>query len=148
MTLPAKSWAARIAALAATAFWAACAAEAAAQGSVASDRAVLEALYDATDGVGWTNSTNWKTSAPLGEWYGVETDADGRVRRLTLYTNGLAGSLPSALGNLANLRVLSLGSSDLTGPIPVELGNLTNLQTLYLGSNDLTGPIPAELGTW
>jgi len=44
MTPTVKSLAAPIAALAATAFWAACAVDAAAQGSVASDRAALEAL--------------------------------------------------------------------------------------------------------
>ena len=32
--------------------------------SVASDRAVLEAIYDATRGGAWTDSTNWKTAAP------------------------------------------------------------------------------------
>ena len=36
--------------------------------SLASDRAALEALYDATGGASWTDGTNWKTSAPLGEW--------------------------------------------------------------------------------
>ena len=55
------------------------AAEAAAQGSVATDRAVLEALYDATGGAGWANNMNWKTPAPLGDWYGVGTDGAGRV---------------------------------------------------------------------
>ena len=43
-----------------------------------SDRAALEALYDATAGGSWTDNTNWKTSAPLGAWYGVTTDASGR----------------------------------------------------------------------
>ena len=32
------------------------------------ERAVLEALCDATGGAGWTDSANWKTAAPLGEW--------------------------------------------------------------------------------
>lgn len=41
------------------------AAEALAQGSVATDRAALEAFYDATGGPDWSINTNWKTSAPL-----------------------------------------------------------------------------------
>ena len=65
--------------LAAVALWAGLAADAAAQGNAAADRAALEALYDATGGPGWTDSTNWKTSAPIGEWFGVTTDAAGRV---------------------------------------------------------------------
>ena len=63
--------------LATAALWAGLGADAAAQGAAA-DRAALEALYDATDGPGWTHGTNWKT-APLGDWHGVTTDASGRV---------------------------------------------------------------------
>ena len=128
-----------------------------AQGSAASDRAVLEALYDATGGADWIDNTNWKTAAPLGEWFGVTTDTAGRVTRLELPGNGLAGPIPAALGELALLRNLDFGSrwdsaaqqlvgNTLTGPIPAELGNLASLERLSLGTNALTGPIPAELG--
>ena len=85
--------------LAIVAVWLGLAADAAAQGSVATDRAVLEALYDATGGAGWTDSTNWKTSAPLGEWHGVTTDASGPVTELRLLGNELAGAIPDALGD-------------------------------------------------
>ena len=145
--------------LAACALWAGLAAEAAAQGSAASDRAVLEALYDATGGPDWIDSTNWKTAAPLGEWFGVTTATAGRVTSLELPGNGLAGPIPGVLGELVLLRNLELGSrldldsatqqsveNTLTGPIPAELGNLSNLDSLSLDGNALTGPIPAELG--
>ena len=111
-----------------------------------SERAVLTALYDSTDGPGWTNSRNWKTAAALDKWHGVTTDADGRVQRLSLSFNGLSGTIPEELGNLTNLRWLNLWNNDLSGTIPAELGNLTNLQSLNLLGNDLNGPIPAELG--
>ena len=114
--------------------------------SHAGDRAVLEAFYDATGGTNWTNSTNWKTSAPLVQWHGVTTGADGRVTRLNLVDNGLVGSIPPALGSLVNLEYLGLNVNDLTGPIPDELGNLVNLGQLVLSFNDLTGPVPASLG--
>ena len=143
--------------LAACALWVCLAAEAAAQGNAASDRAVLEALYDATGGPDWIDDTSWKTSAPLGEWFGVTTDTAGRVTRLALPGNGLAGPIPAALGELTLLRGLNFGrrwdsaaeqwvENALTGPIPAELGSLANLESLYLESNALTGPIPAELG--
>ena len=41
------------------------------------DRSVLVALYKATHGPNWTNKENWLSAAPLDEWYGVGTDADG-----------------------------------------------------------------------
>ena len=88
--------------LAAFALWARLAADAAAQGNAASDCAALEALYDATGGPDWTDSTNWKTSAPIGEWFGVTTDATGRVTWLNLRGNDLTGSIPAELGNLVN----------------------------------------------
>ena len=112
----------------------------------AADRAALEAFYDATGGAGWTDSTNWKTEAPLGEWYGVRTDGSGRVAGLGLGANGLAGSIPGELGSLANLDSLELFGNALRGPIPAELGNLANLTWLVLGANALTGLIPPELG--
>ena len=129
--------------LVAVACWALSALGAAAQGGVESDRAALEAFYDATGGAGWTDSTNWKTSAPLGEWHGVTTDTAGRVTRLELQDNGLVGSIPPALGSLTNLLWLQLGSNALTGPIPDALGSLASLQLLFLYRNDLTGPLPA-----
>ncbi|MDE0178161.1 MAG: hypothetical protein OXP36_06150 [Gammaproteobacteria bacterium] len=113
--------------------------------SIETDRAALEALYDATDGENWTESTNWKSSAPLDEWHGV-TMGLGRVWGLDLSANGLAGSLPSALGNLTTLRLLRLAGNSLTGAIPSALGSLVNLEDLSLGWNDLTGPIPDDLG--
>ena len=116
------------------------------QGSIETDRAALEALYDATDGPNWTDGTNWKTGAPLGEWFGVRTDTDGRVTELQLGRNNLSGPIPQDLGNLTNLWLVILWWNDLTGPIPASLGSLVHLRYLNLTGNGLTGPIPPELG--
>ena len=97
------------------------------------DRAARVALYQATDGPNWTNSDNWLTDAPLGDWYGVQTSGtsgSGRVVSLVLDDNALAGPIPSELGNLTGLTTLLLGVNRLTGPIPPELGNLTRLELL------------------
>ncbi len=119
------------------------------------DRAALAVLYEATDGPNWVDNTNWLTDAPLGEWYGVDTDASGRVVELDLsgwwegseqIGGGLQGYIPPELGNLARLEELDLSINSLTGTIPPELGNLVNLRRLALGDNRLTGVIPPELG--
>ena len=115
-------------------------------GSVASDRAALVALYNATGGASWITRTNWLSDRALDEWHGVITNSDGRVAELWLWGNKLRGSIPAELGDLTELQTLDLRSNQLTGSIPAWLGDLTNLRRLYLGSNRLAGPIPAELG--
>ena len=110
------------------------------------DRDALVALYHATGGPGWTNSHKWLTGAPLREWRGVATDAEGRVIRLELHDNGLTGEIPPEISDLEKLERLNLSSNELTGEIPPELGNLTSLTFLGLGGNDLGGEIPPELG--
>ena len=116
------------------------------------DREVLVQLYNALDGENWNNNANWLTELPIRQWHGVINDASGRVTRLLLESNGLAGEIPKELGSLSNLKRLELGNNDLTGEIPRELGNLSDLETLLLGSTSrltggLSGGIPKELGT-
>ena len=120
--------------------------DAVAQGSAAADRAALEALYDATGGAGWADNTSWKTSAPLGDWHGVTTNASGRVTELRLGDNGLTGPIPTELGSVGTLQWLDLSSNELNGPIPRALGNLANLVVLRLSWNELSGSVPAWLG--
>ena len=116
-------------------------------GSIATDRAALEALYDAAGGPDWTDSTNWKTDAPLSEWFGVTTSDEGRVVVLELDSNGLTGRIPDELAGLHHLRRLWLQRNELSGPIPPRLGELSRLRALVLFRNTLTGPIPDELGS-
>ena len=117
-----------------------------AQGTVATDRAALVALYEATGGPTWTINTNWSTAADLSEWHGVTTDATGRVTEVSLSQNMLSGEIPAELGNLTSLERLYASRNMLSGEIPAELGNLTSLKFLSLWGNELSGEIPAELG--
>ena len=112
----------------------------------ATDRDVLIALYQATNGASWSNRTNWLTEGPLETWYGVTADENGSVTDLTLSENELRGVIPPVLGNLRNLEWLDLSKNELSGTIPPELGNLQNLRGLALGGNSLSGEIPPELG--
>ncbi len=125
-----------------------------------SEREALRALFDALGGSGWSHSNNWRTDTPLGDWYGVEVDSQGRVIGLRMAVwvdtedggreklgNGLTGVIPPELGSLPHLRVLDLSHNQLEGPIPAQLGSLSSLQVLDLRGNQLTGPIPPDLGS-
>ena len=115
-------------------------------GGGADDRAALVALYNATGGGDWNRNDNWLTDRPLSEWYGVETDAQGRVTGLALPQNNLRGPLPEEIGKLKKLRDLVLIFNELSGELPTSLGNLTELVFLDLQWNALSGGIPSELG--
>ena len=135
-----------------------------------SERDVLLALWEATNGPRWSRRMHWLSVEPLGRWDGVETNEAGRVTALRLWLNRLAGvippelgelseltilhlernrlarSIPSTLGNLARLQDLRLSENQLMGSIPPELGALSGLESLSLSRNDLTGSVPEELG--
>ena len=108
------------------AVWVGLAADVAAQGSAATDRAALEAIYRTTGGDDWTNNTNWLSNAPPENWYGVEV-TDGRVTGLRLggwdetarkhVGNGLTGSLPAELGTLSQLRRVEIGGNSGLGGV-------------------------------
>jgi hypothetical protein len=105
----------------------------------------LVALYQSTDGSGWTEQGDWLANSAPCSWRGVSCEG-GRVTRLILISNALSGTIPSSLGDLSQLQWLQLSSNQLTGDIPAALGNLGALRTLYLYNNPLEGTIPAELG--
>ena len=47
------------------------------------DREALATLYKSARGPEWRNNANWLSGEPLGEWYGVTSDGDGRVTHLS-----------------------------------------------------------------
>ncbi|MBX2927398.1 MAG: BspA family leucine-rich repeat surface protein [Saprospiraceae bacterium] len=120
------------------------------------DYAALMALYNSTNGPGWTNNTGWAEGAvgtscdPCnfnGEpWYGIQCSNNGRVVELNLSSNQLNGTLPAVLEALDSLVVLYLSYNQLSGSIPATMGNLENLERLGLADNQLSGAIPPELG--
>ncbi len=110
------------------------------------DRVALTALYGETGGAYWKEAANWLGEAPLRDWYGVETDAEGRVTSIDLGYNNLKGRLPPELALMDRLEALRLNGNGLTGSIPPELAGLDRLVALDLSVNLLTGPVPPELG--
>lgn len=106
----------------------------------------LVALYDSTNGDGWTDNDGWLSTTTPCSWYGVTCSEVGDgVMMIDLYNNNLVGTIPAALGNLAALESLVLSYNQLTGGIPASLGNLTGLVGLDLMVNQLTGGVPVEL---
>ena len=112
-----------------------------------SERQILEAIYEATNGDGWYNSHNWLTNAPLGGWQGVETDAEGHVIGLYLRRNFLNGKIPREIGGLVHLESLDLSANYfLEPPIPEELFDLTELRVLKFEDTSMSGPLPPAIG--
>lgn len=73
----------------------------------------------------------------------IVDEESGRVKKLDLYKKGLAGEIPTSIGELRMLTSLQLSRNDLSGRIPDSLGQLQSLQELYLYRNELEGSIPA-----
>ena len=135
------------------------------------DRAALVAFYHA---VGGPSSVFFESglllgkwlSGPVSTWFGVTTDADGRVTRLDLgdparervrsqglpvFNFFLNGTIPPEIGMLTKLEHLDLSEKDaggrpnsLSGPLPPEIGNLTRLRVLDL--HGLSNSFPPEFG--
>ena len=112
------------------------------------ERSALRAFYDAAEGGGWTHRENWCSDKPLGEWYGVETDAEGHVTALRLAKNNLAGTVSWEIAKLTKLRHLDLSWNALEGPISVNdgkghsitcLDDLIELETIDLSHNCIEG---------
>ena len=113
-------------------------------------------LYNRTGGNAWGNNDGW-LDGQASNWDGVYVEGvqcdsngnvvvQGHVTSVGRNYNQLSGTIPSSLGNLANLQYLDLGINQLSGTIPSSLGNSGNLQYLDLRINQLSGTIPSSLG--
>ena len=105
-------------------------------------------LLAARDTLAGDASLDWSADTDIDDWQGVRVERGDSpyVRVLFLPDAGLTGSIPAALGGLADLRRVDLDYNSLTGGLPRELGSLYDVELIYLNHNNLTGTIPAELG--
>ncbi|NND06683.1 MAG: hypothetical protein HKN87_09915, partial [Saprospiraceae bacterium] len=132
------------------------------------DSAALMALFNATDGPGWTNNSGWGDTCDICEWYGIVCLNDGYqlrlnfnnlvglipteigqldgMRLLSLNANSISGSIPSTIIDLDQLESLTLIGNQLSGQIPTGIDNMTSLKSLALTNNNLTGQIPSTVG--
>lgn len=80
--------------------------------SLEPEREFLMQIYQKASGREWHNDTGWCSDKPLGEWYGVEVDAEGYVIALNLRENGLfADDLSLDLQNLSRLQQIDVSDN-------------------------------------
>ena len=112
------------------------------------DQAVLDMLYEKTGGPEWIHSTGWIGGISR-DRYGIETNAADRVITIDLVENGLAGELPSTIGDLKHLMTLRLdGNSELSGRLPYTLVQLENLEELSYSATSLCVPTESDVRDW
>lgn len=127
------------------------------------ERSVLVAIYNQTNGPRWDDSTNW--NGPVGTectWFGITCDdQQAHVISIVLTDNSLFGTLPplddltalqsfnvaSNYGGIASCFGLSSFTCNrLSGNLP-SLSRLTALQTFIVSENLFTGSIPSFEGS-
>ena len=119
--------------------------------AILAEREALVALYDALDGPNWSNNTGWCSDKPLGEWYGVTTNDEGRVSIINLSENRLKGELPEEIGAFTELFNFNLGAGEgenqnhIAGFLPSSVSNWKRISSINLSGNWMSGPFPESL---
>ncbi|CAJ1965201.1 unnamed protein product [Cylindrotheca closterium] len=79
-------------------------------------------------------------------WTGVTCDANERITKVSLPSNGLTNGIPSELSKLTELRSLNLTQNTYTGTtIPTELFGLSKLENLDISNSGINGTIPTQI---
>lgn len=112
------------------------------------ERNALIAFYNAMDGPNWKDNTNWCSDKPLDEWFGIETEAEGRVYKLEMRDNGLNGTIPDDITALSNLKNLTIQEG--TGIISnwEALFRFKEMRDLSLGVSDRYSEDRDEYASW
>ena len=114
------------------------------------DAAVLESLFESTQGDLWSESDGWLGGPALAEWHGVSADSLGFVNALDLSGNQLAGNLSPRLSALARLSELRVGGNPtLSGPVPLSLALArVPLDALHYAGTQLCAPVDRSFQEW
>ncbi len=130
------------------------------------EKTSLEAMYDKTGGWNWTKNDGWMNeTVDHCQWYGISCGDDGRITRIYLRDNNLAGQLPVysrnftypvgmlaresnwdrtryGLANLYKLEYVDLAGNKLSGTIDYRpLYNLASLKHFDVSRNQLSGEL-------
>jgi len=102
-------------------------------------------LYNATSGQDWVNNTNWLSTLPISEWYGIAVK-DSSVIAIELSRNHLSGQLPNDMGQFTKLEILNLSDNNISGELPDSLKYLISIKNLNLSHNQLIGDLNNTFG--
>ncbi|KAG8382673.1 hypothetical protein BUALT_Bualt05G0101700 [Buddleja alternifolia] len=105
--------------------------------SQSGDAAVMQDLKKALNPqsqLGWTDPDPCK-------WKNVQCARDGRVSRIKIGHQSLAGTLPVNLNKLTSLQVFEVQGNQLTGSLP-SFSWLNSLQSILLNNNNFTSIPP------
>ena len=114
------------------------------------DLAALRFLFYANGGYEWNNKANWLwTWLPLGRWYGVTTDSDGRVTGLDLSGNGLKNDVSNSIEAFSALTSLNFfHNQQLGGTLPVRLKDIPNLRSVDIRCTGVSTPYSISFNSW
>ena len=68
------------------------------------------------------------------------------IRKLSLASNDLQGSIPMDLFDIVGLQELDITHGKFSGEIPSKIGDLSNLESLLFSKNKFGGQLPPSLG--
>ena len=105
----------------------------------------LVALYTATGGSSWSNNTGWLDQRDPCDWHGIDCSADRNITAISLFSNGLVGTIPSEISQLRALVRLNVNQTTIVGTVPPSLSQLRAMQHLDLTMTSLSGSVPSEL---
>ncbi len=98
------------------------------------DRVALLALFEALDGINWTNNADWpnQDQNDLESWEGIDL-IDGRVGIIRLADANLTGEVPVAITELTGATEINLSENNISG-LP-DMSTMTNLTLLNISGN-------------
>lgn len=100
------------------------------------DSVVLATIYQQMGGSDWVSGTDtWLTNPNVGQWFGVELNANLRVNKLVLPSNGLTGNLPATIAELTKLDSLDIRDNAIRS-LP-KLSNLPEIDHVDAAENKL-----------
>lgn len=95
-------------------------------GSGISQTEALTQFYQSTKGTQWENNTNWLSSKPFEQWYGLNNKISGLdyVQTMELGYNNLGGTIPESFVEIMNTAsYIDISQNVITGQIPDAVKN-------------------------